>query len=166
MLCKTCREGLQGIWDPSKTKRVCRIDEFQGDKLPFQESDVTTMPHLTVETYLTVERYDPEFRHPEHYMFGHHLTQESFEQSVRDGCVMCDALKPRYEEREANPNQKITALGYYSLFSIGFEDCPIMFIYVDDSQGGFELSRQIGKRGTRLIIYNTSSTSALRLTRI
>jgi len=143
MLCKICREGLQGIWDPSKTKRVCRLDEFEEDEVPFQESKfVTTTP------YLTVEPYDPECSGPEHYMFGHHLTQESFEQSVRDGCVMCDAFKPLHEERELKPNQKITALGYYSMFSIGFQDCPIMYVYVGDSQGGFELCPHIGKQRT------------------
>lgn len=136
MLCKVCREGLQGIWDPSKTKRVCRIDEFQVDEAPSEESKF-----VIVETYKTVKPYDPEFGRPEHYMFGHHLTQASFEQSVRDGCVMCDAFKPWHDGYEAKPNPKIAALGYYSLFSIRFEGCPIMFMYVNDTRGGFALSR-------------------------
>ncbi|KAK3938702.1 hypothetical protein QBC46DRAFT_439773 [Diplogelasinospora grovesii] len=138
MLCKVCVEGLQGIWDPSKTKRVCRVDEFDKDTIPLEDSKF-----VTVETYKTVKPYDPELRRPEHWMFGHHLTQESFEQSVRDGCVMCDAFKPWHAGHEVKSDPKITALGYYSLFSIGFEDCPMMYMYVNDSRGGFALTPHI-----------------------
>ncbi|POR36013.1 Uncharacterized protein TPAR_03789, partial [Tolypocladium paradoxum] len=138
MLCKVCREGLQGIWDPSKTKRVCRLDEFKDDEVPLEDCKFGT-----VETYKTVEPYDPEFRRPEHYLFGHHLTRQSFEQSVRDGCVMCHSFTPWYEGQEVKSDPNITALGYYSLFSIGFEDCPIMYMYVNDCRGGFELRRHV-----------------------
>ncbi|PNY23155.1 Uncharacterized protein TCAP_06896 [Tolypocladium capitatum] len=138
MLCKVCCEGLQGIWDPSKTKRVCHIDEFRDDDLPIEDSKF-----VWFETVKTVEPQDPEFCRPEHYMFGHHLTQQSFEQSVRDGCVMCEIFKPSNEAQEVKPDPKITALGYYSLFSIDFRDCPIMCMYVNDSRGGFELSSHV-----------------------
>jgi hypothetical protein len=141
MLCKVCVEGLQGIWDPFKTKRVCRVDEFDKDEVPLEDSKF-----VTVETYKTVKPYDPELRRPEHWMFGHHLTQESFEQSVRDGCVMCDAFKPWHAgQQQVKSDPKIAALGYYSLFSIGFEDCPIMYMYVSDSRGGFALTPHIGE---------------------
>lgn len=141
MLCNICLQGLQGIWDPTKTKRVCRLDEFQGreEDLP---SDTPGL--IRVETYKTVEPHDPENYRPEHYIFGHHVTKESYEQSVRDGCVMCDAVSAKFG-REPKPDPKITALGYYSLFSIGFQDRPIMFVYVNDSRGGFELSPHLGK---------------------
>ena len=141
MLCKVCREGLEGVWDPSKTKRVCRFDEFVADELPVEDNKF-----ITVETYKTVEVYDPDFRRPEHYMFGHHLSQQSFEQSVRDGCVMCDRFKPWHEGHDGKANPKIIALGYYSLFSVCFQPCPLMSIYINNSSGGFELSRYIGKQ--------------------
>lgn len=143
MLCKVCREGLQGIWDPSKTNRVCRIDEFEEDKVPSEDPEF-----VTVETYKTVKPYDPDFRRPEHYMFGHHLTRESFEQSVRDGCVMCNAFVPWHEGYGGKSDPNITKFGYHSLFSIAFEDCPTMYLYVDDSRGGFELSRHIGEQSS------------------
>lgn len=28
MLCSVCREGLEGIWDPAKTKRIGLIRDF------------------------------------------------------------------------------------------------------------------------------------------
>src|SRR5690349_15954608 len=115
MLCKVCREGLQGIWDPSRTRRVCRVDAFMRD-----EATIPDSKFVTVEPYLAVEPCDPESLRPELYMFGHHLTRESFERSISNGCVMCNIFKPLYNGDVETPNPKITALGYYSLFSISF----------------------------------------------
>lgn len=89
MLCSVCRAGLEGIWDPSKARRVCRVADFDDDVAPVHDARFAT-----VETYKTVKPLDPELRRPEHYMFGHHPTRRSFEQSVRAGCVMCCAFEP------------------------------------------------------------------------
>ncbi|KJZ70094.1 hypothetical protein HIM_10521 [Hirsutella minnesotensis 3608] len=136
MLCNVCCEGLKGIWDPSKTKRVCRMDDFVDVEVHGDDSRF-----VTVETYKSVKPHDPDYLRPEHHMFGHHVSRQSFEQSVRDGCVMCSSFRPRHIGDEVKADSNIAAFGYYSLFSIEFEDCPIMYMYVNNTRGGFELIR-------------------------
>lgn len=137
MLCKVCIDGLQGIWDPKKTERVCLMKDFQKDTSPMEDSKFVTY----VETDRTAEQLDPKPLDPENYVFGHHRTQESFENSIRNGCVMCQIFKPRPEDTQTKSDSNIATYGYYSLFSITFQDCPIMSLYVNDDSGGFELWR-------------------------
>ncbi|GAO18944.1 hypothetical protein UVI_02059260 [Ustilaginoidea virens] len=138
MLCNVCCEGLQGIWDPLKTKRVCLVREFIDLDVPDDEENDKFV--IRVDTYKTVEPYDPDLRLPQNFIFGHHLTEESFNQSVRDGCVMCHSFAAWRGMPKPEPDPKITALGYYSLFSVEFQAYPTMFLYVNDSRGGFDLT--------------------------
>ncbi|CAG9952982.1 unnamed protein product [Clonostachys rosea f. rosea IK726] len=80
MLCSICSTTLMGIWDPPKTPRVCQVKDFiddhsiRGFELPEDRPD------------------DPDHLHPEHHVFGHHPSQNSFEKSVQDGCFLCCLL--------------------------------------------------------------------------
>ncbi|CAI6101077.1 unnamed protein product [Clonostachys chloroleuca] len=81
MLCEVCSEVLQGIWDPAKTQWVCRLEDFyHGNIVP---------PNRT-------KPEDPN--HPENYIFGHHITQESFKKSALDGCVVCSRFRWTQQE--------------------------------------------------------------------
>ncbi|CAH0022440.1 unnamed protein product [Clonostachys rhizophaga] len=62
MLCKVCREVLQGMWDTPNTRKVCRVDEYFG-------------PIFTEPLGLG----DGDFSRPDNFMFGHHATSESFQ---------------------------------------------------------------------------------------
>ncbi|CAG9982691.1 unnamed protein product [Clonostachys byssicola] len=114
MLCTICREALTGIWDPSQTKRVCGIKEFNEN---FPQDDSKTripLPTAFIDTN----------QHPSQYMFGHHLTLESYNRSVAQGCVLCC--------RSGHGSQDIdqTILGYFSLFNIDLgKTNPIMGIF-------------------------------------
>lgn len=137
MLCKICTTGLQGIWDPAKTDRVGSLEDFRKDHPPMEDSKFVT----AVWTYQVVEQYDPQQHHPEKLMFGHHRTRESFEKSVRDGCVMCKIFKSVQDpETQTDSKSIMTTYGYYSVFSVSFREHPVMSMYVEDnSSGGFEL---------------------------
>lgn len=136
MLCKICTTGLQGIWDPAKAHRVDLLQNFQDtpsdDGEDLEEDGFVTR----VDSYQAVE-HDPEALHPEKYVFGHHRTRQSFEASVRDGCVMCKNFASDLETEGG----KIAAYGYFSLFSISFQENPVMFVFVNEASGGFELCR-------------------------
>ncbi|CAG9937364.1 unnamed protein product [Clonostachys rosea f. rosea IK726] len=115
MLCNICREGLQGIWDPSKAKRVCREIEFE-EKLKEDERFYQAPPsHL----------HD---QHPTHFLFGHHPTLESYLHSVADGCVMC--CQSGNSSMDIDQEAAIAELGFYSLFAVNVLNAyPVMCIY-------------------------------------
>ncbi|CAH0045675.1 unnamed protein product [Clonostachys solani] len=118
MLCRVCREVLQGIWDTPNTRKVCRVDEYFGP-------DLLELLGLG----------DRDFSRPDNFMFGHHATSESFQMSVRDGCSLCCIFK---EEQEAHP--KAIELGYYSLFRIAsLDDMPSVNLSVGDRYEGINL---------------------------
>ncbi|VUC29334.1 unnamed protein product [Clonostachys rosea] len=124
MLCDICRQGLEGIWDASKTKRACRIKDFNEN---FHEGDSTNRVYLPTMT-------DGQDKHPSQYMFGHHLTLDSYLQSVSQGCIACRGLG--YEGREVSRHSVIAQLGYYSLFTV--------------TLGYLGVSMEVLKPGTRL----------------
>jgi hypothetical protein len=74
-------------------------------------------------------------------MFGHHVTRESFQRSIAEGCVFCNRFKPmfgREDDQESNP--RIEKLGYYSLFTVRRKPSPaMMYMYVGNREGGFEM---------------------------
>lgn len=113
------------------------MQEFQKAHPPMEDSKFVT----EIWTYKVAEQHNPQSLIPENYVFGHHHTQKSFENSIRDGCVMCQIFKPGPEDTQTRPDSNIAAYGYYSLFSVIFQDCPIMSLYVHDYSGGFELCR-------------------------
>ncbi|KAI2472294.1 HET-domain-containing protein [Annulohypoxylon bovei var. microspora] len=117
MICDICREGLEGIWDPLKTKRVCTIDEWE-DPVEIEDSS----------------RLDV----PEHFIFGHHATQESFIEAMDQGCVLCNQITPYGNlEKDEKPNPKISRLGYYSLFQVDRKHQALMFLHVGNRTAGF-----------------------------
>ncbi|VUC28479.1 unnamed protein product [Clonostachys rosea] len=120
MLCNICREGLQGIWDPSKAKRVCREIEFD-ERLKEGECFHQAPPSHVHD------------QHPTHFLFGHHPTFESYQQSVADGCVMC--CQSEHNGLEIDQHSAIFELGFYSLFAIGLQSVyPVMCIYTPDAR--------------------------------
>ncbi|CEJ83082.1 hypothetical protein VHEMI03112 [[Torrubiella] hemipterigena] len=138
MLCKICTTGLQGIWDPTKAHRVALLQDFQ-EHSSEEEGEVQEDKFVTrVDTYQAVE-HNPEALHPEKYVFGHHKSRESFERSVRNGCVMCKIFAADVD----SPEGKIATYGYFSLFAISFQENPVMFVYVNGASGGFELCRHV-----------------------
>jgi hypothetical protein len=135
MLCDVCRVGLEGIWDPSQTPRVCTAEEWrQSNKLPKPPSD----PRVVITNRVEMEDIDrPDA--PEHFVFGHHVTHESFVKSISEGCVFCNRFKPMLgREEDEEINDRIAKLGYYSLFTVRRKPA-MMYLYVRDSQGGFEM---------------------------
>ncbi|KAK7227905.1 hypothetical protein V2G26_000075, partial [Clonostachys chloroleuca] len=114
MLCEVCSEVLQGIWDPAKTQRVCRLEDFyHGNIVP---------PNRT-------KPEDPN--HPENYIFGHHITQESFKKSALDGCVVCSRFRWTQQEGQ-DPKFAEFGIKYYSIIKLDyFSGISIVFTTVD-----------------------------------
>lgn len=145
MLCNVCRDGLEGIWDPSKTKRVCSWEEWsrnEADAAESQEEAETgtfnpQTPWISTSDSITVPL---EALEPQKCMFGHHVTKESFLQAFKDGCVMCNRF-----DRDGSRNPKIEQRGYYSLFSVHLQvNEVVMYMYVNNYQGGFSLFPYVG----------------------
>ncbi|VUC27694.1 unnamed protein product [Clonostachys rosea] len=124
MLCSICREGLEGIWDPSKTKRLCRITEFNEN---FKKDDAMSRACPPSGTA-------PD-QHPSQYMLGHHLTLKSYMQSVAQGCIFCS-----HEGQEIAQHSAISKMGYYSLFTINLNKAldPRMEIFKPGIRIGFQ----------------------------
>lgn len=103
-VCNVCRESFEGIWDPSKTRCVCTINEWE--KFAELPDDFCDRPGDPSEN---VEQYDiPQL------IFGHHATQESFMQAVSEGCVVCSTMRRNIKGQEVSP--QVSTLGYYTFF--------------------------------------------------
>ncbi|KAI0164071.1 HET-domain-containing protein [Xylariaceae sp. FL1272] len=126
MLCDVCREGLDGIWDPEKTKRLGELRDF---------------PNILQRQFPNVE--DDEFdrvlgklnlQEPEKYVFGHHVDHDSLLRSRRQGCVACAEFSDVNDEDDVD--QTFSKLGYYSVFCISLSRkvyCkPTMLVYLGD----------------------------------
>lgn len=131
MLCNVCREGLEGIWDSSKTKRVCTVDEWKDSAEPGPEVDSRFVSKTII--FEDIERPDA----PERFVFGHHATRESFLQSIDQGCVFCNRFA--LLEKDAEPNPKISRLGYYSVFEVVRKPTAFMHMHVGNQRGGFDM---------------------------
>ena len=77
-------------------------------------------------------------------MFDHHITEESFEKSIQDGCVQCNRFASIRKAEKANP--MLARLGWFSLFSVRLNQVSplVMFVYVLGASGGFEMIPHIG----------------------
>ncbi|KAI0151747.1 hypothetical protein GGR57DRAFT_470293 [Xylariaceae sp. FL1272] len=125
MLCTICQRGLEGMADPSKTPRLgLRSDIFNDDRAGLQK-------HSTETARTQV---------PDRFVFGHHKTLASFQQSMARGCVMCNRYSPKVAD--VGRNKVIEKLGYFSVFEAVFDSdssTAMMFVRYGNSQGGFRL---------------------------
>ncbi|VUC22945.1 unnamed protein product [Clonostachys rosea] len=118
MLCKVCLEVLQSNWDTPNTRKVCRLDD-----------------HLDPALKELLGLGDPDSSRPDKFIFGHHVTFESFQKSVQDGCSLCSMFEG---EQEAHP--RVIELGYYSLLRVVYENnMPSVNLSVGDRYGGIDL---------------------------
>lgn len=147
MLCIVCTHGLEGIWDPSKTKRVCLLRD-----IPTELSSIQDSPFISRVLALSCKRNDLYTQHPDKYLFAHHKSRKSFENSIREGCVMCQTFEDHLESNlEVNP--EIESCGCYSMFAVSFQSPRrpyMMHIYLNDYSVEFELCRY----GKFTILYN------------
>ncbi|CAG9970421.1 unnamed protein product [Clonostachys byssicola] len=119
MLCSICSTTLMGIWDPSKTPRVCQVKDFLDDhsipgfELPEDGPD------------------DPDHIQPKHHVFGHHPSQNSFEKSVQDGCFLCCLLDSKGQAYGDGKIRDLDKLGYYSVLAINFKlaNAPVFVLF-------------------------------------
>jgi hypothetical protein len=115
MLCDVCRHGLEGMFDHRLTPRVSVADQ----------STITTpsgMPQQEIESYV----------------WGHHRTLESFQESIRLGCLLC------YEHYKivgaAAPDIEHDQSQYFSTFTVTVQG---EFIQVHVKCLGVELSGRL-----------------------
>lgn len=130
MLCNVCKDGLEGMWDPSRSKRLALLKDFMAS---YHDDDNDNAPglHRTSTGDLTHHGANE-------YVYGHHKDRASFLASMREGCAMCNRF--RYPTSDINP--KLQKLGYFSVFHVTLDqertvDEPIMVVKVGNSSGGF-----------------------------
>jgi hypothetical protein len=134
MLCDICRNGLEGMWDPTKTLRLGVYAEWFPPK---KKSSGNPTPRTEAED----SRLDAE-----RYVFAHHKTLDSFQQSQGLGCVQCNRFMgfeselPPYPLNDGKRIPQAEEAGYFSVFHVILRrGDPIMFIRHGDSMGGFEM---------------------------
>ncbi|GAQ40529.1 HET domain-containing protein [Aspergillus tubingensis] len=116
MLCKICKEGLEGIWDPERTRRL-KIDDSDEEYGNGRGS-----------------QWEPEI-----WVFGHHLNRESFVASIEQGCVVCYKFAPLQDmenlDRETL-NTQLEGVEYFSVFKILLKPrCVEMTVYYGNISG-------------------------------
>ncbi|KAI1092051.1 HET-domain-containing protein [Rostrohypoxylon terebratum] len=123
MLCDVCRIGLEGIWDPSKSKRIGLLQEFP-------EILQIRFGHDGLEDTLSPSK----LKEPEQYVFGHHVDYDSLLRSKEQHCIACKEFGVANDRDDVNAI--FAKLGYYSVFCIGLSppefDKPTMLVYVGD----------------------------------
>lgn len=98
MLCDVCKDSLEGMWDPLRTKRL----ELRENFAFYDDSSSSSEESSDSEVETEVERY----------VFGHHETRDSFLRSKAAGCVQCSRYPSDYDGGR---------LGYFSLFEVRFK---------------------------------------------
>lgn len=101
MLCDVCKDSLEGMWDPLRTKRLELRENFSIFK-----TAKDSFPRLEESSVSEVEK------EVERYVFGHHETRNSFLRSKAAGCVQCSRYSSDHDRGK---------LGYFSVFSVRFE---------------------------------------------
>lgn len=101
MLCDVCKDSLEGMWDPLRTKRLELRENFSIFK-DLEDSSRSLEESSVSEVEKEVERY----------VFGHHETRNSFLRSRAAGCVQCSRYPSDHHRGK---------LGYFSVFSVRFE---------------------------------------------
>ncbi|KAI5859289.1 HET-domain-containing protein [Durotheca rogersii] len=127
MLCDVCRLGLEGIEDPTKTRRLGLIEDFP----EILERDSWDPNNKSTDAGLE----EPESDEPERYIFGHHENYDSVLRSQQLGCVVCLQFSEVNDRDDVNPT--FAALGYYSVFRVlSWSRCdagdPVMAVYCGD----------------------------------
>ncbi|KAI1370377.1 HET-domain-containing protein [Hypoxylon crocopeplum] len=126
MLCDVCREGLEGIWDPNKSKRIGPLEDFP-------EILQLRFPDVDNDGYDKVLN-ESELKEPERYVFGHHVDYDSLVQSKQQGCVACKEFGEANDRDDVNTT--FAERGYYSVFCIALSqpgfDRPTMLVYSGD----------------------------------
>ncbi|KAI0887732.1 HET-domain-containing protein [Annulohypoxylon maeteangense] len=123
MLCDVCRIGLEGIWDPSKSKRIGLLEDFP-EILQFRFNDDELEEALS----------SSKLKEPERYVFGHHIDYDSLARSKEQHCTACKEFGVANDRDDVNTT--FAEVGYYSVFCIGLSppefDNPTMLVYVGD----------------------------------
>ncbi|KAL7621821.1 hypothetical protein AAE478_007321 [Parahypoxylon ruwenzoriense] len=122
MLCNVCREGLGGIWDPNKSKRLGSLKDFP---------EILQLRFRDVDDDFNKVLNESELLEPEHYVFGHHVDYDSLLRSKQQGCVACKEFLDVNDRDDVNAT--FAKLGYYSVFCVGLSrahfDQPAMLVY-------------------------------------
>ncbi|KAK1993451.1 HET-domain-containing protein [Colletotrichum falcatum] len=134
MLCKVCKDGIEGVWDPNRSKRVALVKDFDDDMGPDSEDGDGT------PTNGTSKGPDlPMGLSPDQYVYGLHKDMASLNASIQQGCAMCNRFAYPFASR---PNPWLKELGYLSVFRVsldreGSPPKPAMFVAIGDFLGQF-----------------------------
>ncbi|CAJ2505763.1 Uu.00g131570.m01.CDS01 [Anthostomella pinea] len=100
MLCSVCREGLEGIHDPQKTRRLGQMRDFP--EILRQQLRKPKIKNIENEEFNeAVDKLD--LQEHEKYVFGHHVDYASMLRSMQLGCVACTQFSVFNDENDINP---------------------------------------------------------------
>lgn len=116
MICDVCKDGLEGMWDPSRSKRLALLEDF----LAIERSAV--IPPSQCEHFLRPYRVEcfrdstaDWMQHAANvYVYRHHKHRASLLASIREGCGICSSLRD-YINQE---NPKLKNLDCFSVFHV------------------------------------------------
>ncbi|KAI1381211.1 HET-domain-containing protein [Hypoxylon crocopeplum] len=103
MLCIVCKDALENI---STATRLCSVENH------ITATQVSTCCYDRLDD-LPVQK---EFR----YVYGHHLDEESFTRSARQGCVMCSDFS--FNDEQDDQTNRPRSFGFFTVFWISYEN--------------------------------------------
>ncbi|KAF5488008.1 hypothetical protein CGCF413_v012092 [Colletotrichum fructicola] len=116
MLCDVCKDGIEGIWDPSRTKRVGKLEEFEAQRR--SRLDEPRDGFAEYWSSLSEDRDNFGDLEPNECLFIHHKTAASFMASVHEGCAMCNDSRVLFDIPNSPQEQEEYSRCYFSVFSI------------------------------------------------
>ncbi|KAK0384150.1 hypothetical protein NLU13_8239 [Sarocladium strictum] len=134
MLCSVCKDGLEGMWDPSRSKRLILFKDFRPGVSRDTEQSLDRRHASSANDF---SRYKVG-----EYVYGHHKSKASFLASIRKGCAMCNRFSLL---RSDGNNSRLKSLGYFSVFYVSLDqersvDGHFMIVVqVENIQGSFDL---------------------------
>ncbi|KAJ1324736.1 HET domain-containing protein [Microdochium nivale] len=95
MLCDVCKNGLEGMWDPTRTERVASFEDF----IIWTDEKRTPLKGLE-------------------HVFGHHKTEASFKVATADGCTICNKYTTAELGGPPVGHQRHRNIDYFSVFYV------------------------------------------------
>lgn len=89
MICSVCKDGIEGIWDPSRSRRLAKHEELD------RRWGRGPRPRAGFAEYLSSlsgARDDLAGLEPTECIFAHQKDRALLLTSIRDGCVICNKL--------------------------------------------------------------------------
>lgn len=122
MICSVCKDGLEGMWDPSRSERLSLLQDFLamgGTTVVSPSQREHFLPPYCVECFMAMGYFKDSTADLMHhvadvYVYRHHKHRDSLLASIREGCGICSSLRD-YIHKE---DRQLENLDCFSVFHV------------------------------------------------